>query len=215
MKCDLDPAACLEPTRFMNSLHPAIVDCAKRVAPDGLPTKEKAQRIFNFVRDEITYEFRAKLDPNEYVASYILSVGRGFCCQKATLQCALGRVVGIPTGVLMGTIRDRTLHPQIVAAMRTDLLRYHGLAAFYLNGQWLRADATLSPELVARKGYRLVEFNGEQEALLPATTLAGAPHVEYVEWFGAYADLPIDDMIEDFLKFWDTADIEALKRLRL
>lgn len=214
MEVDLDPADCVRPTFFINSDHVSVVECLAKLNVGKLSAREKAVRIFEFVRDKIEYEFRAKLEREKYVASGILRDGRGFCVQKAIVQCALGRAAGVPTALVMVSLRDHTLPRRIVEAMRTDTLNYHGLGAFYVDGRWLRADATLSPALVKRKGYRLVEFNGYEEALFSSATLAGKPHGEYVRFIGAYADLPVDEMLADFHHFWRTADIEALYRAR-
>jgi len=215
MEWNLDPADCVHATHFINFDHPAVQECFRNLNLDDLPNDQKAVRIFEFVRDAITYEFKAKLEAGLYIASRVLEIGRGFCCQKAVLQTALGRAAGIPSAVVLVALRDRTLPDYIVEAMGTDTLRYHGLGAFYLNGRWLRADATLSPDLVERKGYRLVEFNGEEDALFASTTLAGEPHGEYTEWIGAFADLPIDQMFEDFHKFWESRGGERLKNMSL
>ena len=198
MNWNLDPAACLGPTEFFDSEHPAIQDCVNRLGLAGRGPKEKAVRVFEFVRNRITYEFQVRFGRDEYVASFILADGKGFCVRKAVLLCTLGRAVGIPTAIVMADLRDYTMPTRIVEEFGTDTLPYHGLTAFHLDGGWVRADATLSPELVRRKGYRLVEFNGKDEALLLATTLSGEPHVEYTGWRGIYADLPYDEIMAEF-----------------
>jgi transglutaminase-like putative cysteine protease len=210
MKFELDPSLCIAPTEFIESEHPAIRACVDSLDVMGLSEHERAVRLFEFVRDHIEYEFCAKTHRHEYLASFILADGKGFCVQKAVLLCALGRAAGLATGIVMADLRDHTFPPRIVEVMRTDTLEYHGLTAFYLDGRWLRADATLSPELVTRKGYRLVEFNGREEALLSETTADGGPHVEYVQWRGIYADLPYGDMMRAFFKFRELADVEFL-----
>ena len=209
-----DLESCLGSTAFINSDHPSI-----RARVDDLdlrtrPLWERAVRVFEFVRDQIEYEFRAKLNPEEYVASYTLGVGKGFCTQKAVLLCALGRAAGIPTALVLADLRDRSLPERIVRAMRTDVLEYHGIVAFHLDGQWLLADATLSPEVVKRKHYRSVTFDGRQDALLPSTTLTGAPHVEYVRFHGAFADLPFKRMQRVFIERFKDMDLEALAKGR-
>jgi hypothetical protein len=82
--------------------------------------------------------------------------------------------------------------------MGTDIMHHHGLNAFYLDGRWLKADASLSPDIMQRKGYRLVEFNGQQDALLAPTTLAGQPHAEYLVFHGLYDDLPYEQIMAAF-----------------
>lgn len=202
MNWELDPAACLEPTEFIDSEHPAIRDCVLRMDVADRPDREKALRVFEFVRDAIAYQFQVRFPRHEYVGSYVLADGKGFCVRKAVLQCALGRAAGIPTAIAMADLRDHSFPPAVVKALGTDTLSYHGLGVFYLDGHWVRADATLSPELVRRKGYRLVRFDGVEEALLPATTQAGGLHCEYVRWRGLYADLPFDEMMAEFNRLY-------------
>lgn len=210
-----DLAACLRPTPHVNSDHPAIAACAQDIAPRTLPARERAVRVFEFVRDHIEYEFHAKTEEDLYIASHILEIGRGFCVQKAVLQCALARAAGVPSAIVFAALRDQTLPPRVVEAIKTDTLEYHGLGAFHVDGQWLRADATLSPALVARKGYRLVAFDGTTEGLLAPTTLDGQPHITYTRWMGVYADLPVDTLLPEFRGFYRNADPEAVKNLQL
>lgn len=215
MKFDLDPASCLGATEFFEIEHPAVSACVAALDADGAAPNEQAVKAFEFVRDRITYEFRAKLTREEYHASYILRVGKGFCTQKATLLCALGRAMGIPSALVMTDLRDHTFPDHVLEALGTDTLAYHGIAAFHLDGRWLCADATLSPELCARRGYRLSQFDGRENGLLPAETLAGAPHVEYVRWRGIYADLPFEEMLASFREFEHLIGHEGAPRLRL
>ena len=65
-------------------------------------------------------------------------------------------------------------------------------------GRWVKADASLSPDVVEKRKYRLIEFDGQRDALLAATTLSGAPHADYLRWHGMYADLPFAQMIRAF-----------------
>ena len=76
-------------------------------------------------------------------------------------------------------MRDRSLSRRVVDMLGTDVMFNHGLAGVYLDGKWLKLDASLSPELVAKRNYRLVEFDGASDALQRDTTLSGDPHMEY------------------------------------
>ncbi|MGE3737208.1 MAG: transglutaminase, partial [Blastocatellales bacterium] len=108
------------------------------------------------------------------------------------------RAAGIPTALVLTDLRDYTLSPRIREMLGTDIMHHHGLNAFYLDGRWLKADASLSPDIMQRKGYRLVEFNGQQDALLAPTTLAGQPHAEYLVFHGLYDDLPYEQIMAAF-----------------
>ena len=190
--------ACLAPTRFIDSGHRSIRELAVQLAPATAGPAERAAGLFNFVRDRIWYEFMAKLDAEAYVASNVLAEGKGFCVRKAVLLCALGRAAGIPTALVLSDVRDDTLPPKLAEGMGTKVLYHHGLVAFHLDERWIKADASLSPDVVEKKGYRLVQFNGRDDALLAPTTANGDPHAAYLTWHGMYADLPFAQMIAAF-----------------
>ena len=212
---EVDPENCLQPTDFIDAANPAIIACVAALGIDTLPPPERARILFEFVRDEIRYEFMAKLGKDEYVASRILADGKGFCVQKAILLCALGRAAGIPTALELSDLRDHTLPAKIVSAVGTNIMYHHGLNAFHLSGRWIKADASLSADLVTKKGYRLVEFDGTADALQSATTQAGAPHAEYIRYHGLYADLPFEQMMQTFIQAYARADIAALTEMGL
>ena len=205
------PADCLGPTRFINCAHGSIQKKVRELGVADLRPGERAVQLFQFVRDRISYEFKAKLKEEEYIASNVLAAGMGFCVQKAVLLCALARAAGVPAALVMTNLRDHTLPEKLREGMRTDVLYYHGLTAFHLHGRWVRADASLTAELVARKGYRLVEFDGHHDALLATTTETGEPHSQYIAVHGMFADLPFAAMIEAFQEGYRGGDPEILE----
>lgn len=210
---DLGPEPCLEPASFVDSTHPGIQSAVQRLDLDGLDLRERAAKVFAFVRDQIEYEFMIRITPDQYVASYTLEDGRGFCVRKAVLLCALGRAAGVPTALVLSDLRDFTLSPDVKEALGTDIMYHHGLNAFYLGGAWLMADASLTLVLTERKRYRLVEFDGTKNALLASTTLDGAPHAEYVAFHGLYADLPYEQMMRAFYQGYGNVDPDRISKL--
>ncbi len=210
---DLDPESCLAPTRFIDSAHPRIQAVVRDLDVEGLDPAQRAVKLFAFVRDRIEYEFMIRLTPDEYVASYTLEVGKGFCVRKAVLLCALGRAAGIPTAVVLSDLRDFTLSPEVLDALGTDTMYHHGLSAFHLDGTWLTVDASLTPSLCRRKGYRLVAFDGTKDALLPETTLDGASHAAYATFHGLYADLPYEQMMHAFARAYAHVDPTRIPKL--
>lgn len=211
----LTPEACLAPTRFIDATHPAIVAAVDELDIRRSPPMERARRLFELVKDRVRYEFSAKMSEEEYVASYVLAAGRGFCVQKAVLLAALGRAAGVPTALVLSDLRDRSLPAWVTEALTTDVMHHHGLNAFWLDGAWVKVDASLSPDVVERKRYRDVVFAPPKDALLAPTTLAGAPHADYVAFHGLYADLPFEQMIGAFLEAYSRADVGKLMRFRM
>lgn len=209
----LSPSDCLRSTPVIDADAPSIRGVADHLCRDASTARERAARAFNFVRDEIRYEFRARLTVDEYRASHVLAERKGFCVQKAVLLCALLRAASVPAAIVLCDLKDRTLPLRIVRAMGTDTMFHHGLTGIYLDGAWRLADAALSPDVVARKRYRTVEFDGTSDALLPTSTLDGAPHAEVVRFHGMYADLPFEQMISAYLTAYANADAGALQEM--
>lgn len=207
------PESCLAPTRYIESTHPAIVDLVERLRVRELAPPARAATLFRFVRDEIRYEFMAKLTPEDYLASHVLQDAKGFCVQKAVLLCALSRAAEVPCAIVLSDLLDQSLSPKIARALGTNVMFHHGLNAFCLAGRWLKVDASLSPDVTTRKGYRVVDFDGTREALLPETTLGGGPHATYERFHGTYADLPFDQMLNAFMSAYQHVDILALSQL--
>lgn len=207
------PEACLSPTRFIDCAHPSIVAAVERLGVRDLAPARRAAVLFRFVRDQVRYEFMAKLTPQEYLASFVLQEAAGFCVQKAVLLCALARAANVPCAIVLSDLVDESLSPKIVRALGTNVMFHHGLNAFFIEGRWVKADASLSPDVTARKGYRLVEFDGAADALLAATTLAGAPHATYARFHGTYAELPFAQMLEAFITAYEGADVQQLGQL--
>jgi hypothetical protein len=205
-----EPGRCVGPTRFMDCDHPSIIARVRKLEVTDLPPAQRAVRLFEFVRDRITYEFKAKLDAKDYIASTVLARGFGFCVQKAVLLCALARAAGVPAALAMTDVRDRSLPKKITDGMGTDILHHHGLAGFHLGGRWLTVDASLSPDVVHRKRYRPVEFDGRRDALLQRTTRTGRPHCEYIACHGLFEDLPFEEMMGAFREKYRGGDPEIL-----
>ena len=179
----------LNPTKLIDSEHPAIIKKAGELTVGLDSAVDKARAIFYFIRDEIQYEFRAKFDEKEYFASYILGDEKGFCTQKAILFCALARASAIPAGIYFYDIIDDTLPVSVTNFLQSRTLFYHGIAALHLNGAWHSFDATLDSRLTVKYRMRPVEFAADQDCLMHSQTLDGKPHIEYAREHGLFDDI--------------------------
>ncbi len=176
---------------MIDSAHASIVDKARKIA-NGKTDADRAKQLFTFVRDTVRYDFTPKLDSRDaWRASTTLQRGKGFCQQKAVLLVALYRAAGLPAAVSFQHIRDhKLLDTRFAALLPNGIIAFHGLATVWLNGAWLRVDPSLDAGLVRIRGYRLTDFNGTTEALLPATDLNGQSHFDFLGQFGPFADFP-------------------------
>ena len=188
----------LNSTKLINFYHPKIQSQAKEITTDCSTHEEKAQNIFYYIRDKIRYEFRVKFTEEEYFASNIIEVGRGFCTQKAILFCALARSCNIPAGIYFYDIIDHTLPAYILNYMKTNVLYHHGIAALFINGKWNKYDATLDKVLIDRINLKPVEFSPNKDCLMHEKTKKGEKHIEYIKDYGMVSDVSTEQIIDWF-----------------
>jgi len=152
----------------------------------------KITSIFNFVRDQVIYNFAPDIrGVEDFKASRIMQAKNGFCHQKAILLCTLLRAAGLPSALYFQDIIDyplmKTRYKKHIPA---GILYYHALGAVFIEGSWYRLDGTLDSALCHRRAYRLSKINKAQETLLPLTTVTGEKHFEISREYG-------------FLEFYD------------
>ena len=194
------PAEALGASDVIEAEAPAILELANRVAGDA-EGAEAARLLFEWVRDEIEYDMSPELSSrDDWKATSTLERGYGFCQQKAVLLAALLRAREIPAGLVFQDLLDHKIPPHYVEFLGSQRLEAHGLTCAFLDGSWLRLDPTLPRAFVERKHYRLVEFDGEHDAVLALTDVGGEPHFEVVEELGSWADLP-EEIVELTLGF--------------
>jgi len=205
----LDINTCLLADDWIDHNHPEIVQKVKELT-DGLDNDwDKVRVIFNFIRDEIEYNFAPLIESkNDWKASSVLAEKNGMCHQKSNLQVAFFRAAGIPAALTYQKIVDHPLMRTRYKEMIPDgILPFHALAAVHVDEKWYRMEATLDSGLCERRGYRKTEMKECEETLLPATKENGDPHFEIIEdhgYFESYPEEFLDTMLanKERLKLW-------------
>lgn len=192
----------LTPTAIIDSDHKSIQDYVKDITCGSTDSIEVAVKLYLAVRDGIRYDPYAPFYlPEHYRASYVLKRGRSFCVPKASLLCALGRACGIPSRVGFATVRNHLATKQLIDFIGSDLFVYHGFVEFFLNGKWVKATPAFNIELCRRHRVPPLEFNGLEDSLFQAYNLENKKFMEYVEFNGGDADIPVDRIV----KAWEKA----------
>jgi len=187
----------LTPTEIIDSDHKSIQDYAKRIAKGSADLKEIATKLYLAVRDDIRYDpYSPFYLPEHYCASYVLKRGRSFCVPKASLLCALGRACGIPSRVGFADVRNHLATKQLIEFLGSNLFVYHGFVEFYLDGKWVKATPAFNSELCKRHKVSPLEFNGREDSLFQTYNLENKKFMEYVEFHGVYADIPVAVIVE-------------------
>jgi transglutaminase-like putative cysteine protease len=189
----------LEPTRYIDSDHADVIARARRLTEGCASEREKLERIYYFVRDmpyDILASFRY-LAEGKRQASDVLQAGHAFCMGKASSFVALCRAAGIPARVGFQQLHcpDKPFMSEEVRRLWGDrTLPWHSLGEAYLDGKWLKLDATIDAPTANAKGRPYTrEFDGEHDIptvegpiLKELDSHADYP-TEVAEWYEAMA----------------------------
>jgi len=187
----------LTPTSIIDSGHPKVKEYALTAIGQSKEPLDMAVKLFLAVRDDIRYDpYSPFYLPDHYRASSVLKRGRSFCIPKASLLCALGRACGIPSRVGFAAVRNHLATKQLIDFFGTDLFTYHAFVEFYLENRWVKATPAFNKELCERHKVPPLEFNGREDALFQPYNQANQKFMEYVEYQGVYADIPVDRIVD-------------------
>jgi len=191
-----EDAGYLTPTSIIDSDHPSIRDYASVIVRGSKKPIEIAVKLYLAVRDNILYDpYSPFYLPEHYRASTVLKRGRSFCVPKASLLCALGRACGIPTRIGFADVRNHLATKQLIKFMGSDLFVYHGFVELYLEGKWVKATPAFNIDLCRKHHVPPLEFNGHEDSLFQAYNLENQRFMEYIDFHGLYADIPVDQIV--------------------
>lgn len=183
----------LKSTQTIQSNEQIIIRQAERLTENCVRPEEKAVRLFNFVRDDIQYNmYMTSVYIDDYKASRILELKKGYCVQKAVLLTALGRAVQIPSRLVFAKIKNHRVPEHIIKKLGSNIFPRHGYNQLFLNGKWVNLAATFDRTTCKRNGLPMVEFDGVNDAILPEKDFNGNPYIEYIKKYKTCADLPMD-----------------------
>jgi transglutaminase-like putative cysteine protease len=209
----MNPASSLRPTFCIDSDAKIIREKAAQLTAGLSEARSKARKLFDYVRDEIRYNFGpAVYESSHFKASHTLELGNGFCMQKAALYAALCRASGIPARIGFQHLIDYKIVGAFYDLLGGNELPNHGMNGIYLDGRWVAVDATLNRTLCEKKNYRLVEFDGRHDALLPRTDRDGQPHFTIRKQKKFYNDTPQFAM-QRFLKWVKESPYDQWRKL--
>ncbi|MGE0483696.1 MAG: transglutaminase domain-containing protein [Gammaproteobacteria bacterium] len=192
------PGDCLDPTRIVDSDHPAVVAYANEHAI-GDDDRECAVSLYYAVRDGIRYDgYGIELTERGLSASRALEIGRGWCVSKAALLAACCRAVGIPAALGYADVRNHLSTERMRQTMKTDVFYWHGYTAIWLDETWVKSTPAFNRELCEKFRIRTLEFDGSEDSIYHPYDLDGRQHMEYLAYRGEFADVPLSRIQADF-----------------
>src|SRR3972149_7545097 len=165
MNPQMDPKSSLPPSFCIDSDAKNVRETAAKLTARLTTPRDKARKLFDYVRDEIRYNFApAVYERSHFKASHALELGNGFCMQKEALYAALCRAAGLPARIGFQHLVDYKIVGPFYDMLGGNELDNHGMNAIYLDGRWIAVDATLDRALCERKNYRLGVVAGRHGA---------------------------------------------------
>lgn len=202
----------LTPAPGIQCEHPEVLGLARGLAKGAKNDVEAARRLFDFVRDSVRYSLNVPFwELEHYLALNTLARGFGFCVQKSALLCALARALGIPSRLGFADIQNHLVRGPLAEALPDGLIYHHCFLEWFVGGRWLKATPSFDRGLTEALGWRLVEFNPEADALLPATDLAGQPHITYLRYHGWRLGVPLEEFLGVTVERYGREGLEGWK----
>jgi hypothetical protein len=124
--------------------HPLVRETAERLTSDAITVREKLDRLFHYVRDDIKFGFTQ--DGDLAKASTTIRLRKGQCNTKGTLFLALCKPVGIPARIQFSLIKkeiQRGLFTGLGYKMMPPLLS-HSWIEVEVEVKWRRIDSYIN-----------------------------------------------------------------------
>ena len=215
-----DPAsqlAALQPylasTAIVNAAHPDIQNYARARSAGHSDAGSKAIALYYAVRDEIRYDpYSIDFSTEGLCASNTLESKHGWCVTKAVLLAACCRSVNIPARLGFADVKNHLSTANLRASMGTNLFYWHGYTSILINEKWLKATPAFNIELCEKFRIRSLEFNGEEDSIYHPYDMDGRQHMEYVNFRGEFADVPVAEMAADFRKYYPNMSLNFSHR---
>lgn len=181
----------LEPGRFIDSDHPALIEFAERSRGSNRDPREQAVALYYAVRDQVRYNpYVFSRDPQTLKASYALLSGESYCVPKAVLLAACARHCGIPARIGLADVRNHLATPRLLELLRSEVFAMHGYTELYLEGRWVKATPAFNLALCRVFKVAPLEFDGVHDSVFHPYNDKGERYMEYLQDHGQFEDLP-------------------------
>ncbi len=204
----------LRPTPIIDSDNKDVINFARDAVGKSKDQLDMAVKIFYVVRDKIWYDpYTPFYKPEHYRASEVIKRGRGFCIPKASLLCAMGRALGIPSRLAFFDVKNHLTTKQLFEYFGSNIFVFHGVTEFLLDGKWVKATPAFNRELCEIYNVPPLEFNGKEDAILQAFNLENQQFMEYIRFRGTYDDVPLKTILQTLKETYGKKKVEGWIRL--
>lgn len=193
----------IETTYYIDHQHKNIQQLLNKLHDENISKKANVIKFYYYVRDHYAYNpYHLDLRPESMKASYLCERKQGYCIEKALILSALCRAIEVPTRLGFGNVRNHLGTSKLEAYLGTDLLVFHGYLAIFLNGDWVKCTPAFNKELCEKLGVDPLEFDGENDSIFQESDKNGNPFMEYVHFYGDFADMPLELFEKELHKYY-------------
>ena len=140
--------------------HPTVVSKVAELVGDAKTDREKLERFFYYVRDQIQFAFPKEGDLVK--ASQTIETGQGQCNTKGTLLLALCKAAGLPARIHFSLIKkeiQRGLFTGLGYRLMPDAIS-HSWVEVEIEGEWRRLDSFINDEPFYRAAKHQLQLDG-------------------------------------------------------
>lgn len=165
--------------------------------------KAMAVEIYYLVRDNYLYNPYCFVDgESSFKGSYCCQHNEGYCIPKASLMISLCRKAGIPARLGLADVLNHLATPKLLDMLGTNIFSMHGYVDLYIDGKWVKATPAFNRSLCEKMNSQPLEFNGEEDSIFQSITEEGHKHMEYLNDWGTFADLPVEFIMMNLKKHY-------------
>lgn len=129
--------------------------------------------------------------------------------QKAVLLCALARSAGIPSRLGFATVRNHLASPKLIQFIGSHVFVFHGHTELWVDNRWIKVTPAFNAELCRKYGVPPLEFNGREDTLFQPYNSAKEPFMEYIQYHGSFATVPLTKMLHAWKGFYGADRIQS------
>ncbi len=168
----------------------------------SLALKDKAIKLYYQVRDGFLYDpYHLDLRPEALVASRILGKKRAWCVEKAIVLAAAARAVDIPSRLGYAIVTNHLGDDKLEGYLRRKEIVFHGYVEMYLENKWVICTPAFDTRVCRINKVTPLDWDGLTDSLFQSYS-GEDQFMEYIHYYGTFADVPVDLMNEEMKKYY-------------
>ncbi len=188
-------------TEILDYNHSSFSSFLEGIEGVGNPL-DQLLKTYQKVRDHFLYDpYHLDLRPEGLKASSVLLKKRAWCVEKANVMAACGRRLGFPTRLSYAIVTNHIGIEKLESYLRRPEIVFHGYVEIFINGKWVSCTPAFDKKVCRLSGVEPLEFDGKQNSLFQAFK-GKERFMEYIHYYGHFADVPIQLMNSEMKKYY-------------